>query len=135
MTPEQARTGMRVRVMEYHRVQERRGLLGTVVARYGGEDCVAVNVHLADGECRLFWPRDLGRSPPPPRRHGGASCSELCVQLSDLCRESLVTASHLRFGRSTSSTSIPCAFKWRASLRPRSCWYLLSRRTPRGQSP
>jgi hypothetical protein len=39
---------------------------------------------------------------------------ELCVQLGDLCRESLVTASHLRFGRSTSSTSIPCAFKWRA---------------------
>src|SRR5215216_2799224 len=31
-----------------------------------------------------------------------------------------------RFGRSTSSTSIPCAFKWRASIRLRSCWYLLS---------
>ena len=68
MTPEQARTGMRVRVMEYHRVQERRGLLDTVVARYGGEDCVAVNVHLADGECRLFWPRDLGEiSPSSPQ--------------------------------------------------------------------
>jgi hypothetical protein len=40
-----------------------------------------------------------------------------------------------RFGRSTSSTSIPSAFKWRASLRPRSCWYLLSQRTSRGQSP
>src|SRR5918994_6252551 len=43
---------------------------------------------------------------------------ELCVQLGDLCRESLVTASHLRFGRSTSSTSIPCAFKWRAGPNP-----------------
>jgi hypothetical protein len=59
MTPEQARTGMRVRVMEHHRVQERRGLLGTVVDRYGGEDYIAVDVRLADGECRLFWPRDL----------------------------------------------------------------------------
>ena len=68
MTPEQARTGMRVRVMEHHRVQERRGLVGTVVARYGGEDCVAVNVRLADGECRLFWPRDLGEiSPSSPQ--------------------------------------------------------------------
>jgi hypothetical protein len=59
MTPEQARTGMRVRVMEHHRVQERRGLLGTVVARYGREEHIAVDVRLADGQCRLFWPRDL----------------------------------------------------------------------------
>jgi hypothetical protein len=68
MTSEQARTGMRVRVMEHHRVEERRGLLGTVVARYGGEDCVAVNVRLADGEYRLFLPRDLGEiSPSSPQ--------------------------------------------------------------------
>ena len=59
MTPDQARRGMRVRVMEHHRVQERRGLMGKVVARYGGEDYVAVDVRLADGEYRLFWPRDL----------------------------------------------------------------------------
>ena len=38
MTPEQASPGRRVRVMEHHRVQELRGLLGKVVARYGGED-------------------------------------------------------------------------------------------------
>jgi hypothetical protein len=37
MTPEQARTGTRFRVMEHYRVQERRGLVGTVVARYGGD--------------------------------------------------------------------------------------------------
>ena len=38
------------------------------MARYGGEDCVAVNVRLADGECRLFWPRDLGEiSPSSPQ--------------------------------------------------------------------
>jgi hypothetical protein len=66
MTPEQALTGMRVRVMEHHRVQERRrGLLGTVVARYGGEDYVAVDVRLAGGQCRLFWPRDLEESSSP----------------------------------------------------------------------
>ena len=59
MTPEQALTGMRVRVMEHHRVEERRGLVGTVVARYGGEEYTAVDVRLADGEYRLFWPRDL----------------------------------------------------------------------------
>jgi hypothetical protein len=35
MTPEHARPGMRVRVMEHHRVEERRGLMGTIVARYG----------------------------------------------------------------------------------------------------
>jgi hypothetical protein len=65
MTPDQARRGTRVRVMEHHRVQERRGLLGKVVARYGGEDYVAVDVRLADGQYRLFWPRDLEEIPPP----------------------------------------------------------------------
>jgi hypothetical protein len=59
MTPEQARPGMRVRVSEHHRVEERRGLMGKVVARYGGEEYVAVDVRLADGQYRLFWPRDL----------------------------------------------------------------------------
>jgi hypothetical protein len=59
MTPEHARPGMRVRVMENHRVQERRGLMGTIVARYGGEDYIAVDVRLAGGQYRLFWPRDL----------------------------------------------------------------------------
>ena len=59
MTPEQASLGMRVRVMEHHRVQERRGLVGKVVALYGGEQYVAVDVRLADGQLRLFWPRDL----------------------------------------------------------------------------
>ena len=59
MTPEQVRPGTRVRVMEHHRVEERRGLVGKVVVRYGGEDYVAVDVRLADGQYRLFWPRDL----------------------------------------------------------------------------
>ena len=67
MTPEQARPGTRVRVMEHHRVDQRRGLVGTVVAHYGGEDYIAVDVRLAGGECRLFWPRDLEEISSPPR--------------------------------------------------------------------
>jgi hypothetical protein len=73
MTPEQARPGMRVRVMEHHRVQERRGLMGKVVAHYGGEDYIAVDVRLADGQYRLFWPRDLEEI--PPQMLGDARCS------------------------------------------------------------
>jgi hypothetical protein len=65
MTPERARTGTRVRVMEHHRVEQRRGLVGTVVAVYGGEEYVAVDVRLAEGECRLFWPGDLKVISPP----------------------------------------------------------------------
>jgi hypothetical protein len=74
MTPEQAIRGMRVRVMDHHRVAERRGLLGKVVARYGGEDYIAVDVRLADGRRRLFWPRDLEELSSPPGL-GGATCS------------------------------------------------------------
>ena len=65
MTPEQALPGTRVKVEEHHRAEERRGLLGTVVAIYGGEEYVAVDVRLADGACRLFWPRDLEEVAPP----------------------------------------------------------------------
>jgi hypothetical protein len=65
MTAEQARRGAQVRVMEHHRVEGRRGLVGTVVGRYGGEYYVAVDVRLADGECRLFWPHDLEEISPP----------------------------------------------------------------------
>jgi hypothetical protein len=67
MTAEQARAGMRVRVMEHHRVEERRGLVGKVVARYGGEEYVAVDVRLADGQYRLFWPRDLEEISSSPK--------------------------------------------------------------------
>ena len=74
MTPEQARPGMRVRVMEHHRVAERRGLIGTVVARWGVGEHVAVDVRLVDGQFRLFWPVDLEEI-PSPHRHGGASGS------------------------------------------------------------
>ena len=65
MTAEQARRGTWVRVMDNHRVEERRGLVGKVVARYGGEGYIAVDVRLADGRYRLFWPRDLEEISPP----------------------------------------------------------------------
>ena len=65
MTPEQARRGTWVRVMDNHRVEERRGLMGKVVARYGGEDYIAVDVRLTDGQYKLFWPRDLEEIPSP----------------------------------------------------------------------
>jgi hypothetical protein len=55
---------MRVRVMEHHRVEERRGLIGTVVARYGVGEHVAVDVRLADGQLR---PVDLEEIPSPPQ--------------------------------------------------------------------
>jgi hypothetical protein len=63
MTLEQARPGAWVKVMDNHRVEQRRGLVGTVLARYGGEEYIAVDVRLADGQCRLFWPRDLEEIP------------------------------------------------------------------------
>ena len=59
MTAERARPGTPMRIMDHHRIEERRGLVGTVVARYGGENYVAVDVRLADGVCGLFWPGDL----------------------------------------------------------------------------
>ena len=61
MSAEQVRPGMRVRVMEHHMVHERRDLLlvGTVVACYGSEDYMAVDVCLDGGQYRLFWPSDL----------------------------------------------------------------------------
>ena len=67
MTTAQARPGMRVRVTEHHRAEERRGLVGTIVARYGVGEHVAVDVRLDDGQYRMFWPSDLEEIPPTPR--------------------------------------------------------------------
>lgn len=57
--------GTRVRVREHHRIAERRGMAGKVISYYGGDDCAVVEVRLSDGECLLFWPRDLEEIPPP----------------------------------------------------------------------
>jgi hypothetical protein len=59
MSPEEVRVGRKVRVGKRHRIEERRGMVGTVVGRYGGEGYVAVDVRLTDGRYRLFWPEDL----------------------------------------------------------------------------
>ena len=65
MSPQEARLGVHVRVADRHRIQERHGMVGTVVGRYGGEAYVAVDVRFADGHCRLFWPEDLDEISPP----------------------------------------------------------------------
>ncbi len=59
MKPQDARVGMLVRVADHHRIEERRGLVGRVVGRYGGEEHVVVEVRFRDGRQRLFWPEDL----------------------------------------------------------------------------
>jgi hypothetical protein len=51
--------GTKVRVRQEHRIVERRGMVGKVVGRYGGEEYVAVDVCFSDGQRRLFWPSDL----------------------------------------------------------------------------
>ena len=68
MSAEQVRPGMRVRVLEHHMLEQRRDhLVGTVVARYGAEDYMAVDVHLDGGQCRLFWPSDLEKISSSPK--------------------------------------------------------------------
>ena len=59
--------GTKVRVRQEHRIVERRGMVGEVVGRYGGEEYVAVDVRFLDGQRRLFWPSDLEEiaSPQP----------------------------------------------------------------------
>ena len=59
MKPQDARVGMRVKVADHHRIEQRRGLVGKVVGRYGGEEHVVVDVHFPDGRQRLFRPEDL----------------------------------------------------------------------------
>ena len=59
MRSEEGRIGMKVRVREHHRIEERRGLVGKVVGTYGGEEFTAVEVLFPDGQRRLFWPNDL----------------------------------------------------------------------------
>ena len=68
MSAEQVRPGMRVRVIEHHHmVEQRRDVAGTVVACYGGEDYMAVDVHLDGGQYRLFWPSALEEISPSPK--------------------------------------------------------------------
>jgi hypothetical protein len=57
--------GMSVRVRDHHTMAERRGMVGEVVGYSGGDDYVAVEVLLADGECQLFWAGDLDEISSP----------------------------------------------------------------------
>jgi hypothetical protein len=59
MKPQDTRVGMRVKVADHHRIEQRRGLIGEVVGRYGGEEHVVVDVRFPDGRQRLFRPEDL----------------------------------------------------------------------------
>jgi hypothetical protein len=59
MEPEQVHIGTTVRVRERYRIAERRGMVGKIVSRYGGEEYVAVDVRFPDRQYRLFWPEDL----------------------------------------------------------------------------
>jgi hypothetical protein len=63
ISEEAGRIGTKVRVREHHRIVEQRGMVGEVVGRYGGEEFVAVDVRLSNGERRLFWPGDLDEIP------------------------------------------------------------------------
>ena len=65
MEVQDVRGGMRVRVTDRHRIAERRGLLGKVVGRYGGEEHVVVDVRFADGRQRLFRLEDLEQVSSP----------------------------------------------------------------------
>jgi len=57
---EEACVGMKVRVRQEHRILERRGMVGKVVGKYGGEEYVVVDVRFPDRQRRwLFWPEDL----------------------------------------------------------------------------
>jgi hypothetical protein len=66
MKPQDARVGMRVKVQDHHRIEERRGLVGRVVGCYG-EEHIVVDVRFADGRSRLFWPADLEEVELPRR--------------------------------------------------------------------
>ena len=59
--------GTKVRVRQEHRILGRRGMVGKVVGRYGGEEYVAVDVRFSGGRRRLFWPSGLEEISPPRR--------------------------------------------------------------------
>jgi hypothetical protein len=57
--------GTKVRVRQEHRILKRRGMVGKIVGRYGGEEYVAIDVRFSDGQRRPFWPCDLEEIAPP----------------------------------------------------------------------
>ena len=65
MRAEEARLGMKVRVGEYHRRSELRGVVGKIVGSYGAPEYMALEVRLLDGGHQLFWARDLEEASAP----------------------------------------------------------------------
>ncbi len=59
MKSEEVRIGAMVRVREHYRIAERRGMVGRIVERYGGEKYMAVDVRFSNGQQRLFRSEDL----------------------------------------------------------------------------
>ena len=59
MKPQDARLGIRVKVADHHRIEQRRGLVGKVVGCYGGKEHVVVDVRFPDGRQRLFRTQDV----------------------------------------------------------------------------
>jgi hypothetical protein len=59
MRAQDVRVGMRVKVQDHHRIEERRGLVGKVVGCYGGKEHTALDVRFPTGQHRLFRPEDL----------------------------------------------------------------------------
>jgi hypothetical protein len=59
MEPEGITMGTMVRVREHHRIAERRGMVGMVVDRYGGDGYKVVDVLFSDRVRWLLWPQDL----------------------------------------------------------------------------
>jgi len=59
MRSEQARIGARVRVSESGLRSEWRGLTGTISAKWGHPDYLALDVRMQDGRRQLFWHHEL----------------------------------------------------------------------------
>jgi len=66
MTSEEALIGMRVRVRDSLLRSELRGQVGTITARWGSPEYVALDVLLDDGRSQLFWHHEL-------EEHNGAA--------------------------------------------------------------
>jgi hypothetical protein len=59
MRSEQARIGARVRVSESGWRSEWWGLTGTISAKWGNPEYLALDVRLQDGRTQLFWHHEL----------------------------------------------------------------------------
>jgi hypothetical protein len=86
--------GTRVRVRQEHRILERRGMVGKVVGRYGGEEYVVVDVRFSNGQRRLFWPGDLEEIASP-----GLLCGVLSWVTNAGARDGRAQASQVRLTR------------------------------------